>query len=626
VNLLVLAAYLAVVCAGITTSNLGSASNRQVAEASYPDTFGTTQSIRSDEFWVGTPLALWSLLSPGDARVAQMGAVSGWTMRIPTGPAQVVAFWDQSVMQLGHVIPEAVAFAAQWWLPSLLLVLALPTLFAQLGARRRYGYAAAALILLSPADIWWSMQPSTILGPSVAGCAAMLAAYVRFSRRQWLLPLIQCLVGGVLLANVASRYPVWVLILLGSLLSAVTARILFDRRGHWLAKLAAISLTGVVSLAITATAIWESIDGLRVFAGTVYPGSRRVTSSPVGLADAFGAPFLRGMIDQRPVGTNASELSTSFNIALVLVILLLPLQTSLWKNWRSRIDQWVLLGFSVLWFAWGTLDFGLVGARIPVLNIVPSYRAIQAVGFVAVILFFLMLARLESVQHSWVIMIAAVAAGISGYAGSLLQSAELPRLSTYMVWGGALGVGVVVYACLRWPTRVWPLALAAALASTITVGGFPVQIGLGDFRNSDVARVLLREGESARDKGGVWATDQMAFDALLVATGVPSLSGLQRAGPNEAQWHKLDPSGEEKTSWNRGAGYVKFEWSEGSPVTISDDGFDLILVKVDPCELAKRFPNLSHIVSSSRLNSACLRPVTRLTWSREDLIVYEVVG
>ncbi|WP_442940219.1 DUF7654 domain-containing protein [Nocardioides sp. B-3] len=34
------------------------------------------------------------------------------------------------------------------------------------------------------------------------------------------------------------------------------------------------------------------------------------------------------------------------------------------------------------------------------------------------------------------------------------------------------------------------------------------------------------------------------------------LTGWQISGPNEAQWHKLDPTGKYEGAWNRGASYL----------------------------------------------------------------------
>lgn len=624
-NLLLIAGYLAVGMLGITTSNLGSVWNRQHTPGPYPDMIGPAQDLRSDEFWVGTPLALWYNLGINDVQVARMAAPSGWALGLPSGVAQAIALWDKAVLSLGGWVQVETSFALQWWLPSFLLVLLLPSLFAQLGARRRHGYIAAAVMLVSPAQIWWSMQPSGILGPTVAGCVAMFAAYKRFARRQWYFAIPQALLGGVLLANVTSRYPIWVLLLTGPVLVAVVGRIFVDRGRHLWAKLLAVGITGFTSLGLALLAMRESSEGLQALADTVYPAARRTGATALQFFTVFGAPVLRGVVDIRLPGTNMSELSSSFNVLLIVVLLVLPTQKMLWKNWRRHLPVWILAAVGAFELGWGTLTLGYLGEKIPLLNMIPPERAIQVAGFVGVILLFLLLSSLDNLGHPTVGMIAVVAAWLTVYAGSLMKSVFTPTLSTYVIWAAAAGTGVAIYILLKWPQRVWSLLVATALAATTTVGTFPVQIGLGDFRNSGVAKLLLSEGSQARDSGSVWVSDQLSFDAVMVATGVPSLSGLHRAGPDRAQWAKLDPTGKWEDSWNRGAGYVRFTLADNTKLEIGDNGFDVVEVTVDPCRLSAVFPNLTHVVSRVRFENRCLRPTERLSWARESLILYEVV-
>lgn len=625
-NLLIIAAYLAMGIAGITTSNLGSIWNRQSTPGPYPDMFGPPQDLRSDEFWVGTPLSFWYTLGLDDAQVARMSATNGWALGIPSGPAQVLVLWDKAVLSIGRVVGEQIGFALQWWLPSLLLVLFLPSLFSQLGARRRYGYVAAALILVSPAQTWWSMQPSGILGPTVAGCVAMFAAYRQLARGQWAIAIPQALVGGILLSNLISRYPIWVLLLTGPVLAAVVGRIFVDRGRHLWAKLISVGVTGVTSLALALLAVRESAAGMQALAGTVYPAARRTGAAATQLYMAFGAPFLRGVANMRLPGTNISELSTSFNILILVALIVLGTQRGFWRDWRTHLPFYVLAAFGAFELGWGTLSLGWFGQKVPLLNMIPPERAVQVAGFLGIILLFMLLSRMDDLLHRTVVVIAAASAWLTGYAGSLLQSGLAPMLSTYLIWAGAAGVGVAVYVLLRWPRRIWPLVLATTLAAATTIGTFPVQVGLGDFRNSSASQMLLAEGRTARADGSVWVSDQMAFDALFVATGVPSLSGMQRSGPDRTQWAKLDPSGKWEESWNRGAGYVRFTLRNNATLAVRDNGFDVVQVTVDPCELARIFPNLSHVVSRVRLTGECMRPVQRVTWARERLIVYEVTA
>jgi len=185
-------------------------------------------------------------------------------------------------------------------------------------------------------------------------------------------------------------------------------------------------------------------------------------------------------------------------------------------------------------------------------------------------------------------------------------------------------VGLSVFTLLTWSKRVWPILLSALLAASISVNSLPLQIGLGDLRDAPLSNRLSAEGDEARVAGKVWASNSITFDSLLVATGVPSLSGFQRSGPNRDQWHRLDPSEESIDSWNRSAGYARFDWVSNAPLTISDNDFDVVTVRTDPCKLAALIPELSHIVSTKRLTSPCLKPAGNYTWGKYSLLEYSI--
>jgi len=124
----------------------------------------------------------------------------------------------------------------------------------------------------------------------------------------------------------------------------------------------------------------------------------------------------------------------------------------------------------------------------------------------------------------------------------------------------------------------------------------PVLIGLADLRGSAVARDMLESGADAREHGAVWATDDVYVDALLTATGVPSLSSRQLAGPERDAWAQLDPAP------------------------------DVIQISGSPCVLADRMPDLTTIVASHELDLECLTEVDTFTWNGEAKRVYEVTA
>jgi hypothetical protein len=110
----------------------------------------------------------------------------------------------------------------------------------------------------------------------------------------------------------------------------------------------------------------------------------------------------------------------------------------------------------------------------------------------------------------------------------------------------------------------------------------------------------------------------------MLANGVPSLSGLQRSGPNKEEWKKLDPDSSHINEWNRGGGFIYFQWATGLPMVFGNNGSDSAIVRADPCELKERIPNLQGIASTHPLSAECLELQRTLTWSGQQMFVYKL--
>jgi hypothetical protein len=185
-------------------------------------------------------------------------------------------------------------------------------------------------------------------------------------------------------------------------------------------------------------------------------------------------------------------------------------------------------------------------------------------------------------------------------------------------------VFVVVLTMTRQPDRWRWTALAACLAGATVVAVNPLQIGVGDLRDSASARTMLAEGDAARENGTLWATDDPYTDSLLMATGVPILSGIQLTGPDRPAWHQLDATGAYETAWNRGGSSIEMSWRPSGDPVVSVGSADQILVAADPCDLAARGFALGHVLSRGPLDNSCLSPAGTLQWQGSTRYMYRV--
>jgi len=221
------------------------------------------------------------------------------------------------------------------------------------------------------------------------------------------------------------------------------------------------------------------------------------------------------------------------------------------------------------------------------------------------------------------VVAAASCALVTGYAASLLQQSYFPLMTRTSIATAALAVGVCVFCCTKYASKIWPVVLTSVVAVIPVISANPLIFGLGDLRDSDTASYLRSEGSLAAASNGVWASDLGSFDTVMLANGVPSLSGLQRSGPNVKEWMRLDPDGSHANEWNRGGGFIKFVWTVGQPLSFETPGPDTTIVRADPCDLKVRWPNLQTIASTQSQDAACLLPERTLSWSGKEIFLYK---
>lgn len=615
-------AYLVVILAGITTSSLGMDTLRVDPTASHDDYTGTLQWIRSDEYNVITPIQLSEMATGGQPTLSPLGAEASLIHRYPVGIVQSMVFWDTLLFRVGPWLPNAQLFAAHWWLPTVLVLLCMPTWFVLMGGRRHLGWLAGALVVVAPSNFWWSLQPTGQLAYVLAGCTAMLAAARRFERGQWWRPLGQCVLAGLCIAGMPSNYLLWSMLLGGGVLLASSVRLISRwNRG----ALLALGVSGLLAAMLGVGVLVEGRAGLEALTSTVYPGARRSTGTALNVGFLFGAPALGALNQVTPALSNASELSTGLNVSLLLlpaVWLLSPL-----IRWRARLGEFVLAAWGWLWLVWCMVALGSVGQRIPIMSSVPPERAAQAIGVVGVIALCLGLSHIRSGRLGPAIWSGLGAALVSLQAGSILRQDYLPDMRMATVFGSGLAVGAAVFLLVWMPRRWYGPALAALLAVVEIAHASPYQFGLGDLRGTPAADYFHQQGQLARADGQLWASNDLAIDILMLANGVPSLSGMQRSGPDREAWLTLDEQARFEQAWNRGGGYSNFYWTEGLPTEITSNGYDVISTAIDPCRLAELEPRLGHIVSNRPLTaSPCLQRVDEVTWVGRQFVIYEVSG
>lgn len=617
-------AFAALCLGGVTTSSLGAL--RQGADSAGIHQLGQPEQIRADEYMTETPIALGWIAAGGHDIDNPLSVEPNYFAQLPSGPVSMLVFFDGTIAQLGPWLPDAMLFAARWWLPTLLLFLGLPAWFKQITGSRRWGYVAAVLVYFAPANAWWSGRPVNTLGFMFASAALMLHAQDRFARRQWRIAALEVALAAVLMARLPSYYQPFAIVL-GFPVLLGTLAFLLRRPGPWRPKWITIGATGGLAAALTGATMLENAAAIRSGLGTVYPGDRRSTGASWFFGKVFGAPALGTLehVQDTLVATNASETSSAF-LVLFLVAGVLWVAGP-WRDTSASLLNWLVwMGLSAAWVAWCTVDFGTIGTHLPIVNLVPSFRAANVVGFLGTVAFCLFMAQWRTRSLKPALLAALLAAGVTLYAGSSLRANGLPELRVSVVLSSGLLTGLVVFGVVRWPTRRLSLIALSGAAALTTALVNPVVVGLGQLRGGTTAEAMVSAGRDSREADELWASDTAAFDSLMFATATPALSSRQQIGPDDEEWLELDPTGAHREIWNRGGSYIRFEWTTSRTIAWSNPVTDQIVMAASPCTVAALQPRLRHVVSTQERTDPCLTLDQTLEWMGQTQFVYQVDG
>jgi hypothetical protein len=431
-------------------------------------------------------------------------------------------------------------------------------------------------------------------------------------------------VSAALLTHTAFHYQVWVIVLLPGVLIPVVAALLAERRRRR-ATLAVVGAVGVLTVGLLGAILWDNRDVVAAMADTVYPGQRRVSGVGQSVGALFGATALGGIEYQLPQNTNQSEITSGFNILVVLVVVLVALG----GRPAGPARRWAFAASSAMvacWLVWTTVNVGALGEALPLVSAVPSDRARQVVGCLIVVQLCLLLPGLSRRSVRQAAAGALLMGWLAAWAASDLGNHFIPQYRTSAIVLSAVGVAVVAFALIWRPDRPAGYVLATLGALALVARVNPIMVGLPDLRESEAATWLRGAGVEARAEGTLWATDSLPTDTVLMANGVPSLTGRMMAAPDREEWLRLDPDDTREDVWNRGGGtYIWASWEDRADIELVNTSPDVVVVKTSPCALGEVFPELGHIVASRELDDGCLVADGQFTWAGEPRYVYEVV-
>lgn len=579
---------------------------------------GTPRAIRSDEYMRSTPWRLGTLRRSAEDYRSPLTLDPFYAIAAAPndGIVEYIVFLDAAAVEfLGPILPDTLVFSLYWWLPTIIVLLAMPLWLQRLGVRRGISWLSAALVVFSPAVAWWSLWSlNSLAWILIAGLLLMWAIDRACSQQSvGLWPILAAATSGIFLARTAFSYFPWAFPLaVAILIPTLSFAIVRDQLRR---RILLVGIAAGVGLLVVGLVVMENWDSFEALANTVYPGSRLASGSALNPGFVFGAQHL-GVLRQNPTTTslNQSELSTAYTIMIVpTLVLLVALPRDAWRHMRTQMTAGSLIAVLALFSIWIMTDVpDFIGEAIPFMNRIPPTRLAQIIGMPVIILFAIVLDRYDRFRDSEIPRaVTILTAGIltfliSAWSGALLKSSQIPDLRLRYIWLVSILVAALVVLVIARPRRLISLLGLALGAVTVVILTNPIMMGFGELREGRAAELITSESRDA-DYPVRWASDNLSSDAVLMANAIPSLSGQQWAGPSREAWMVLDPDGNYVEAWNRGTATVVISPTVGlAAPEIEAPHPDLIVVRLDPCDPALDVFQVTHMIASTPTESPCL--------------------
>ena len=608
---------------GITSSSLkfiqaSEASSSQISTG----TFGEPRIIRSDEYLRSSPWDL-GVLKSGNAEFTSPLADPNTSLVYPDPDSAINTLnamdtiWPRTIPGIG--IDQEFAFA--WWTPVLLALIFLPLFLREIGVGSWVAIAATTLIVTSPVNVWWSLWISPIIGFS--SLAAYL--YLIIMKKSGLKPIF--LIPTIFLSafcvfKLLTSYQPWVIVI-SPMILIPTALFAIKTYGtkKSLLRLAAIFGTFIV---LASAFIISNSSALSTLQNTLYPGQRRSVAERISASLTWGAPHLQ-ILNSSPeiLGTNASELSSSFSVLAIAGVALAINRRRFVKFSAFEISATTIL---IIWFFWISVQIPTSLGSIPIFSLVTPNRAATVFGIIAALYFaYLSVPRvnqnqIESPIPKGIAVLGGLLAAFLTFVGGQELSLIMPRLGDIRIIISTGLIFVVIFALLIAPLQKFGLTLLAVFSVLMAINVNPLQKSTAGITDGVAITKLL----SLSTPESTWASDSNYVDAIFMANSIDSLSGQQLIGPNPEVWQLLDPNNLSEGAWNRGASYITFTWSDLSNPEITSPYADVIQVSIDPCVLAEKFSSLKYVVSTNDLEYSCISKEDEFVQNGFPMNVYKI--
>lgn len=424
-------------------------------------------------------------------------------------------------------------------------------LFNILTGNKPLSLLGASLLWLSPFNIWWSI---TIHLLSLSAIPVLfyyaLTASGRIKRA--LFAFMLAIAGADFCCNL---YPAWQVpagwILLAMLVYFVVTNTDWKKYKAWDWVIVAGAIAFMASIIIRF--LYVDMSYINAVSSTAYPGAR-IDYGSESIAKLLGYPasILTAFtnIDVAPNNCEAASFVGVFPMAYILLPYGIVCHKKNSGSQRKPSFLWFLLFPLLLLTAYCTIGLPPVIAKLFLLDKSISFRAVDFLGALLVIIFIVSIAEIRKngglkVVEAAAISVLSVIPAVYYSRGILTDNSSKIIEYTAIVYAIVMTLILSNIKLYKWDIAVVVTAITTACCALAV---HPLMVGISAITDKP-ASIEIRELVS-ENKDSKWVSTYFIYSQFLIANGAPTVTGTNYI-PNMELWEKFDPSGENEEIYNR---------------------------------------------------------------------------
>lgn len=512
--------------------------------------FGTSRSIRSDEWAVLTPMIFSQ----------QFDGFNYFSNLLRADSTDVFIVYGSPVLNLMQIFrPFLIGFlflgiakglSFFWCGRFIALFLVMLELFMVISKKNKLlSFLGAIMITLAPIVQWWFAVNGIVEIFVFGGLAVILLdRYMKnnnfIKRCVYLLGMVIC-AGGYILVF----YPAWQIPMFYVFLALAVWVIVENRKQCKINRkdIIAIIVALIVFVGCMAYILVQSWDTIKLVMNTVYPGSRSLTGG--GSADKYFEYAMNIFLPFKDVLLNSNVCEKALVFGLFPIGIIIAFFTML-KEKKKDLLLILLLVIYIFLGIWIIIGFPEIIAKITLMSNVQPKRAVLAVGFLDVLILMRSLAIAnKTFKRKTAIMLSLIFAGIIVLACKITNRQYITiRMGIAM----AIMCVYLFYFALTYKEKYSKYLFTCGLVFVLIMSGLtvnPVRKGVDVIYESSIIKEVQKVNEQ---DSGKWIIEGIGFPIpnFILMAGVPVIN-TTNTYPDFERWSKIDTEGKYEDVYNR---------------------------------------------------------------------------